>query len=52
MLTATYFMLRDGVPYHDLGSDYFDRFDRSNTIKRLLRKLGDLGCEVELKKAA
>jgi len=52
MLTATYFMLRDGVPYHDLGSDYFDRLDRSNTIKRLVRKLEDLGCEVKLEKAA
>ena len=45
-------MLRDGVPYQDLGSDYFDRLDRSNTIKRLVRKLEDLACEVELKKAA
>lgn len=52
MLTATYFMLRDGVPYHDLGPDYFDRLDRSNTIKRLVRKLEDLGCQVELNKAA
>ena len=48
----SYFMLRDGVPYHDVGPDYFDRLNRANTIKRLVRKLEDLGCEVELKKAA
>ncbi len=52
MLTAMYFMLRDGGPYQDFGPDYFDRLDRSNTIKWLVRKLEDLGCDIELKKAA
>jgi hypothetical protein len=52
MLTATTFMLRDGMPSQDLGPDSSGRFDRSNTITRLVRKLEDLGCEVELKKAA
>jgi transposase len=46
MLTAAYFMLRDGVEYHDLGSDHFDRRDRSKAIHRLLRRLRDLGCNV------
>jgi len=48
MLTACYFMLRDGVPYRDLGSAHFDRRDRSKTINRLIRRLGDLGCKVEV----
>ena len=48
MLTAAYFMLRDGVEYADLGPDHFDRHDRTKTIKRLVRRLRDLGCEVRL----
>ena len=27
MLTAAYYMLRDGTEYHDLGADHFDRHD-------------------------
>jgi transposase len=52
MLTAVYFMLRDGVDYRDLGPGHFDRRDRSKAIKRLLHRLQDLGCEVEVKHAA
>src|SRR5438477_2543680 len=48
MLTAAYFMLRDGVEYHDLGSDHFDRRDRSKVIHRLVRRLRDLGCQVAI----
>jgi len=48
MLTAAYFMLRDGVEYHDLGSDHFDRRDRSKVIRRLVRRLHDLGCDVAI----
>jgi transposase len=46
MLTAAFFMLRDGVPYKDLGADHFRRHDKSKTIQRLLRRLSDLGCIV------
>jgi transposase len=52
MLTATYYMLRDGVEYRDLGVDHFDRRDREKVIARLVRRLSNLGCEVELKQAA
>lgn len=52
ILTAVYYMLRDGTEYRDLGADYFDRRDRSKTILRLVRRLHDLGCDVELKAAA
>lgn len=38
MLTAAYFMLRDGVAYEDLGSDHFDRHDKTKTIRRLLKR--------------
>jgi transposase len=52
MLTATYYMLRDGVEYRDLGVDHFDRRDREKVIARLVRRLSNLGCEVELKQVA
>lgn len=48
MLNASYFILRDHVDYHDLGSHHFDRFDRRKTIRRLVRRLEDLGCQVEI----
>jgi len=51
MLTAVYFMLRDGVDYHDLGSQYFDQRDKHQLAKRLLQRLRDLGVNVEVKAA-
>ncbi len=48
MLTACFYMLRDGVPYRDLGPHHFDRRDKSKTIHRLVRKLAQLGCRVEV----
>jgi transposase len=47
MLTAAYFMLRDGVEYEDLGPDHFDRHDKTKTIRRLLKRLANLGCNIE-----
>jgi transposase len=52
MLTAIYYMLRDGVEYRDLGPDHFDRRDKTKTIRRLVRRLNDLGCDVEVRHAA
>ena len=46
MLTAVYHMLQDGVEYVDLGADFLDQQDRSKTIRRLLKRLQDLGCDV------
>ena len=52
MLGACYFMLRDGVEYRDLGADHFGRHDKTKTIGRLVRRLRDLGCEVDVKPQA
>lgn len=52
MLTAAYFMLRDGAEYHDLGPRHFDQRDQARTIKRLVKRLTDLGCEVDVKSHA
>lgn len=52
MLTAVWHMLKNGVEYKDLGADHFARRDRSKAILRLVRRLNDLGCEVQIAQAA
>jgi transposase len=49
MLTASYYMLRDEVEYRDLGPHHFQRRDKVQTVRRLVRRLKDLGCDVEVK---
>jgi hypothetical protein len=51
MLTAAYHMLRDAAEYNDLGPHHFER-DKAKVISRLVKRLQDLGCEVELKAVA
>jgi hypothetical protein len=46
--TAAYFMLRDGVEYHDLGPRYFIDRDKDQLTKRLLQRPRDLGVSVEI----
>jgi transposase len=48
ILTAAYYILRDHVPYQDLGADYFDRRDRSKVVRRLTRRIEALGYRVDL----
>jgi transposase len=48
MLTAAYHMLRNNIPYRDLGPLHFDRRDKTKTIRRLVRRLSDLGCTVQV----
>src|SRR2546426_2628291 len=52
ILTAASYILRDHVPYHDLGADYFDRRDRSKLARRLTRRIEALGYCVELHRTA
>lgn len=52
ILTAVYFMLKKRVAYHDLGADHFDRANRLKTANRLLKRLADLGLDVEIKNVA
>jgi transposase len=51
MLTDVYYMLRDGMEFHDLGDQYFVQHDKERLAKRLLQRLRDLGVEVEVKVA-
>jgi transposase len=52
MLTAAYYILRDGVPYRDLGPHHLDSIDRDRTAKRLLKRLADLGLHVSVHEAS
>ena len=52
ILTAAYHMLKHGVEYSDLGPDHFDRLEGDKRLRRLVRKIEDLGYAVELKAAA
>jgi len=52
LLTASYYILRDGVTYHELGPDHFVRRDRSRAAQRLARRIRELGYEVTIRPAA
>jgi transposase len=52
MLTAIYYILRDGVEYHELGGEHFDRLDRTKVTQRLVKRLRDLGYDVQLAEVA
>ena len=48
MLTAAYHMLKKGIEYQDLGPSHFTRRDREKIILRLVRRINDLGCQVQV----
>jgi transposase len=52
LLTAIYYMLRDGTVHQDLGSHHFDRLDRERVANRLVQRLQRLGFKVTLEPAA
>jgi len=51
MLTAVFYMLRNGVVYTDLGPRYLDEHDKTRLTTRLVRRLEALGNIVEIKAA-
>jgi transposase len=51
VLVALYHMLRDHVPYSDLGADYFDRLDTERLQRRYVQRLEQLGYTVTLNPA-
>ena len=52
ILTSAYYLLRDQIPYRDLGSLYFSQHDHERTAMRLARRIQQLGYQVEIHKAA
>ena len=49
ILIASYFILKDKVPYKELGSDYLRNRNKGNRIKKHLKLLKELGVEIEIK---
>ncbi len=45
ILIAIYHILKENVPYQDLGADYYNRFNRESKINAYLKKLKALGWE-------
>jgi transposase len=52
ILTAAYYMLRDDVEYRELGGDFFDTQEKGKTTARLVRRLQELGFQVDLREVA
>jgi len=48
ILEAAYFILRDQVPYHELGANYLDEINRKHVIRHHVRRLESLGLRVEI----
>jgi transposase len=52
ILEIAYYVMRDGVTYHELGPDYFQRRDRERTARRHVKQLEALGYVVTVQPAA
>ena len=48
ILVAAYAILRDRVPYRDLGDTYLDQRNPARTVANLVSRLAALGFEVAL----
>jgi transposase len=48
LLIAFYYMLRDNVPYRDLGPEHFDRLTPGKLTRSLVKRLERLGYKVTL----
>jgi transposase len=52
ILKIAYYIMRDGVSYHELGADYFDRRHTERAVRRHVHQLEALGFQVTIEKAA
>ena len=43
MMIAIWHILKDGVEFRDLGSDYYNQFNREKKANSLMKKLLNLG---------
>jgi transposase len=48
ILTAAYHMLKNGTLYQDLGADHFDNRTKGRQVLRLVKRLQNLGFEVQI----
>jgi transposase len=52
ILEIAYYVMRDGVAYHELGADYFDRRHHERAVRRHVKQLEAMGFHVTIEKAA
>jgi transposase len=52
ILIMAYYILKTRMPYKELGKDYLSRRREDRIVKNNIKRLRDLGYEVELKKVA
>jgi hypothetical protein len=52
ILIMAYYIIKTGMPYKELGGDYLNRRREAKIVKGHVKRLQDLGYEVNLKKAA
>jgi len=52
ILRAAYCVLRDNVPFKELGEDHLERRDKERSISRLVGQLERLGVKVAIERAA
>jgi transposase len=52
LLEIAYYVMRDGVTYHELGADYFTARSKERAVRRHVKQLEALGFHVTIDKAA
>ena len=52
MLIAIFHVLKLGVPFRDLGADYYNNFNREHKIPGYLKRLNALGWNPDLASAS
>ena len=48
LLIAIYYIIRNRVPFKDLGEDYYNRFNTESKINMYIKKLASLGVDVSV----
>lgn len=51
ILETAYFILRDDVPYQDLGPEHFDKINKDHIIRNYTKRLEALGLVVQISEA-
>ena len=49
ILEAAYFIIRDKVPYRELGDQYVDTHHREHIIRHHIRRLESLGLHIDIR---
>lgn len=52
ILEVAYYVMRDGVTYHELGADFFTQRTKDRAVRRHVKQLEALGYHVSIDKAA